>query len=181
MDADPDPQKAVTDTVETKLKQKGTPLSAEAKAKLLASLRAPVRQQAGSVPVSVADIEDALGGPRTTIGASRFALSVTTGTVNLYVRGREESIGHITGPVLNGVALVQSLKVNDAFKGQNLGKLLVVAHLRWAKSQAATHYGLGTEDTSGGFWGKYKIGTGGSLPIETAIGNVGTGNLPIGN
>lgn len=180
MDADPDPQKAVTDTVETKVKQKGTPLSAEAKAKLLARLLNPVPQQAGPVTVSVADIEGALGDSRTPIGASRFALSVTAGTVNLYVLGTEEPIGHITGPVLNGVALVQSLKVNEAFKGQNLGKLLVVAHLRWAKNQAATHYGLGTEDTSGGFWVKYRIGTGGSQLIDTAIDSVGTGNLRIG-
>jgi hypothetical protein len=51
--------------------------------------------------VTVADVEAAVRGgqARNQIANTRFDLGVGVGTINLYVRGTDERIGHISGPL----------------------------------------------------------------------------------
>jgi GNAT superfamily N-acetyltransferase len=55
--------------------------------------------------------------------------------------------------------------VEEAFQGKGLGKLLAVAYYEHVARQGATTIGLGTEDTSGGFWKKQGIVMSGQTDI----------------
>lgn len=178
MEPDPDPSKAVTAAVKDKVAQTGLAMTPQRRAQLLAMFAAP--PPAGPVQVTVAQIAAALGGGRTRIANTRFELAVSGGTINLYKRGTDERIGHITGPLDGAVALVETVKVEDAFQGQGLGKLLAVAYYEWAASEGATDVALGTDDTSGGFWARQGMAKNRRATIAVARGQAGNQAFNIG-
>jgi GNAT superfamily N-acetyltransferase len=180
MEPKPDPSQAVTEAVKDKLAETATTMSAARRAQLVAMFAPP--PPAGPAPVTVANIAAAVGGgaARNRIANTRFELGVAGGSINLYLRGRDERIGHITGPLQGTVALVETVKVEDAFKGQGLGRLLAVAYYEHVAGQGALHVGLGTPDTSGGFWDSQGVAMGGRTGIAAARARPNNQNFTIG-
>ena len=75
---------------------------------------------------------------------------------------------------------VETINVNDNRQGRGLGKLLVAALCAYAQAHAIANMGLGTLDTSGGFWARYGVGQGGNTAIALITAQIfGPGHIVI--
>jgi hypothetical protein len=100
------------------------------------------------------------------IGKSSYSLTWTGSGLSLSTR--ENELGWIRYNVVEEtvnpgkknerkikVGMVQTINVKPLYQGLNLSRILMAAFCARAMADAATEYRLGTEDTSGGWWGQW--------------------------
>jgi ribosomal protein S18 acetylase RimI-like enzyme len=179
MEADPDPQQAVTDAVATVQQQnpQQPQISAARRAQLLAMFAVPP----GPVAITRANVANALNGGHAAnrVGNSRIAIGRSGSglTVNK-LDGTQ--IGFLRYTLDGTTGRVQQITVNDDCQGQRLGKLLAVAFYEEMANQGATHVELGTNDTSGGFWAVQGLAEHRLTPIATPRAHPGNQNFAVG-
>jgi hypothetical protein len=121
---------------------------------------------AGTTILTRAEIEAAAKSPGM-IGKSAYSLSATGSGLTLSMR--ENVLGWIRYNVVEDtliegksqaerkikVGKVQTINVSPRYQGLNLSRILMAAFCAKAMSDNAEEYRLGTEDTSGGWWGQW--------------------------
>jgi ribosomal protein S18 acetylase RimI-like enzyme len=125
-------------------------------------------------PVSDAQVRASVADPFTKM-LNKYSLICGGTKIVLNFAGLGE-VGYITGGMQNNVASVTNVKVGAEFQKQGLGKLLAAAFYAYWENQGAVSFSLGTQDTSGGFWGHLGMSSA-SLPVATAWAKLGAMNV----
>lgn len=87
----------------------------------------------------------------------------------------EIEVGKVRFTTGGGRVNVETINVSGTRQGRGLGKLLVAALCAYAQANAIANMGLGTEDTSGGFWAKYGVGQGGNTSVALIVAQLYAG------
>ncbi|HKO49296.1 MAG TPA: hypothetical protein VJV79_16295 [Polyangiaceae bacterium] len=119
--------------------------------------------------VSLDDIRQAVQrGPKARIHGTNYELEFG---VELKLKYLDTDAGHIKGVGVNGVVRVETIK--SYYEECGLAKLLAAAFYLYWQHEGMTKVGLGTNDTSRGFWGH--LGVGGSpSSIDAALEKLGS-------